>query len=124
MKWWWWFHRFQGKTQQENPVITRRPASICYRYIDAFKDPGTEGDPRRIYNVHQIQARKIRVAKRTPATARQEKRQLQRAAAVCVAHQVDDLLSPCGAGLDVRAHEHVTVPSLEGVDQIVQALFL
>lgn len=39
-------------------------------------------------------------------------------------YQGDDLLSPRGAGLDVRAHENVVIPSLEILDQVVGRLFL
>lgn len=41
-----------------------------------------------------------------------------------MSHQVDDVLSPCGAGLGVRADENVVVPSLESVDEVSGGLFL
>lgn len=44
--------------------------------------------------------------------------------ACSLSHQVDDLLSPRGSGLDVGAHEYVVVTSLEILDQIVQLGFL
>ena len=41
-----------------------------------------------------------------------------------MAYQADDLLSPRGAGLDVRADENVVIPGLEIADQVVRRLFL
>ena len=41
-----------------------------------------------------------------------------------VAYQADDLLSPRGAGPDVRADENVVIPGLEIVDQVVGRFFL
>lgn len=41
-----------------------------------------------------------------------------------MAYQADDLLSPRGAGLDVRADENVVIPGLEIVDEVVGRLFL
>ena len=41
-----------------------------------------------------------------------------------MAYQADDLLSPRGAGPDVRADENVVIPGLEIVDQVVGRFFL
>ena len=39
-------------------------------------------------------------------------------------HQIDNLLSPCGTGLHVRADKHVVIPCLEGLDQVIQSVLL